>query len=377
MYRPLVLSATLASAVLSLSFACSGDFDPTSASFRPPGQASGPGQGSPAAEEGPTLTPQVSGTTVRLQAVSPVNSNVVWASGLGGTFVVTTDGGSSWRAGVVPGAEQLEFRDVEGVSPTVAYLLAAGEGDKSRIYKTTDGGGSWSLQFTNADSAGFYDCFDFWDLDHGLTFADAVGGRFPVIQTGNGRAWQDIGDRLPVPQEGEAGFAASGTCIATQSNRWAWIGTGGSARARVLATTDAGNSWTAFETPIRQGTGTAGIFTVAFRDRFHGLIAGGDLADSTEIARNNLARTNDAGRTWSLTASPVPITGAVFGLSYVPGHQPLLAVATGPSGTAWSADEGDTWSLIPGVTGFWAVAFASPTAGWLVGTEGKILKLSF
>ena len=42
----------------------------------------------------PTLTPQQSGTLNRLQAVSPVNSRVVWASGVGGTYVVTTDGGA-------------------------------------------------------------------------------------------------------------------------------------------------------------------------------------------------------------------------------------------------------------------------------------------
>jgi len=52
-------------------------------------------------------------------------------------------------------------------------------------------------------------------------------------------------------------------------------------------------------------------------------------------------------------------------------------VATGPRGVAWSPDEGDTWYSLPGLTGYWAVAFASPQAGWLVGTQGRIVKLSF
>ena len=55
----------------------------------------------------PTLTPQDSGTTNGLIAVWPVNPQVVWASGRAGTFTVTTDGGQTWRAGVVPGAEML------------------------------------------------------------------------------------------------------------------------------------------------------------------------------------------------------------------------------------------------------------------------------
>jgi hypothetical protein len=52
-------------------------------------------------------------------------------------------------------------------------------------------------------------------------------------------------------------------------------------------------------------------------------------------------------------------------------------VATGPSGAAWSPDEGDRWFSLPGVENYWAVAFAGAEAGWLVGTDGRILKIAF
>jgi photosystem II stability/assembly factor-like uncharacterized protein len=52
-------------------------------------------------------------------------------------------------------------------------------------------------------------------------------------------------------------------------------------------------------------------------------------------------------------------------------------VATGPAGAAWSPDAGSTWISLPGVQNYWAVAFASHEAGWLVGTDGRILKISF
>ena len=68
----------------------------------------------------PTLTPQDSGTTSGLIAVWPVNPRVVWASGRNGTFTRTTDGGQTWTAGVVPGAETLQFRDVQAFSANVA-----------------------------------------------------------------------------------------------------------------------------------------------------------------------------------------------------------------------------------------------------------------
>ena len=106
------------------------------------------------------LTPQRSGISVRLQAVS-VDDGVVWVSGLEGTYARSLDSGESWRPGVVPGAEKLEFRDVHAVDANTAYLLSSGTGDQSRIYKTTDGGASWSLQLVNPDSEGFFDCFAF------------------------------------------------------------------------------------------------------------------------------------------------------------------------------------------------------------------------
>jgi photosystem II stability/assembly factor-like uncharacterized protein len=345
----------------------------------------------------PTLTPQQSGTTQRLQAVSPVSPRVVWASGVGGTYAVTTDGGETWRARVVPGAENLQFRDVEGVSEKVAYLLSAGVGADSRIYKTEDGGESWSLQFQNQDPDAFYDCFAFWTPRRGIAFSDSVNGRFPVIRTRNGETWEDIGDRLPAAQSGEAAFAASGTCVAAQGGRRAWIGTGGAQKARILATADGGRTWAAYATPIVQGTPSSGVFSVDFRDPLHGILGGGELASPTAFA-DTVARTRDGGKTWQLTSRP-PVPGAIFGLSYVRerghfgdhddadderaddrahGHRAeATVVVTGPGGAAWSPDEGDTWRGLPGVANYWAVAFASPKAGWLVGTEGRILKISF
>ncbi len=323
---------------------------------------------------GPRLVRQTSGTSSRLQAISPVSARVVWASGTDGTWIVTADGGTNWRAGVVPGAEGLEFRDVEAVSERVAYLMSAGPGDRSRIYKTLDGGASWTLQFTGSDSAAFYDCFAFWGPSRGIAMSDAVNGRFPVILTTNGRDWREVGDRLPPAQAGEGAFAASGTCVATQGDEQAWIVTGAAARARVLASSDGGKSWRAYDTPVVQGSPTSGGISLDFRDPRHGILGGGDLSAPT-LPSSNIARSDDGGRTWRL-ATGTPFTGAVYGLSYVPGGGKRV-VATGPSGAAWSPDEGDQWFGLPGVENYWAVAFAAPNAGWLVGTEGRVLRIEF
>jgi photosystem II stability/assembly factor-like uncharacterized protein len=156
------------------------------------------------------LTPQNSGTSQGLIAVSPVNPRVVWASGRGGTFVLTTDGGKHWKSGVVPGAEALQFRDVQGFSEKVAYLQSIGENPTDfRIYKTVDGGANWTMQFQNQNPGAFYDCFAFWTPKRGISHSDSVNGVFPDLRTTNGTTWQDISSDMPPALSGEFSFASS------------------------------------------------------------------------------------------------------------------------------------------------------------------------
>ena len=110
------------------------------------------------------LTPQSSGTTQLLIAVSPVDSRVVWAAGAGGAYAVTTDGGNTWHAG--GGAREPGTCNsvmCTHVSDQVAYLLSIGNNAADfRIYKTVDGGTHWTIEFTNELTNAFYDCFAFW-----------------------------------------------------------------------------------------------------------------------------------------------------------------------------------------------------------------------
>jgi hypothetical protein len=212
---------------------------------------------------------------------------------------------------------------------------------------------------------------------------------------------------MPPALPGEASFASSGTCITTQGKQNAWIATGGSTTARILATRDGGNSWNAYATPLISNASAGGL-SVAFRDARNGFVGGGDLSSNTSA---DAATSHDGGATWTLT-NPPPVRGAVFCVAYVRGlrdrhfsafsndeddqgqdhddrgdHGPrfdrtvVITAETAPdfhSGSAaWTPDEGQTWYWLPAVSGYWAVAFANPKAGWFVGNNGQILKISF
>ena len=166
-----------------------------------------------------------------------VSAKVAWVSGTKGTYGRTTDGGKTWVAASVPGAAKLDFRDVEALGESTAYLLSAGPGEESRIYKTSDGGRTWTLQFKNAERDAFFDALAFWDERNGIALSDPVKWRFPLIVTKDaGATWQPLAvTNLPTALPNEGCFAASGTCLITHGPNDVWFGTGGAKTARVSA----------------------------------------------------------------------------------------------------------------------------------------------
>jgi photosystem II stability/assembly factor-like uncharacterized protein len=274
-----------------------------------------------------TYSIQTSHTTESLRGVSAVSDKIVWASGTHGTYLRALDGGATWIASQVPGAEALDFRDVEAFSADEAYLLAAGPGEQSRIYKTNDGGKTWDLQFTNREPKGFFDCMSFWDRTHGIAVGDPVDGKFELIQTNNGKTWQSLPSAsLPSAIEGEGAFAASGTCITVRGDSAVWFTTGGKV-ARVFRSSDRGKTWSVAETPLVQGSDSSGSFSIAFTDDKHGVIAGGDYKHPEQEGAN-LAYTEDGGATWRL--SPIQRQPFLSAVEYVGSSptRPILAVGS-------------------------------------------------
>jgi photosystem II stability/assembly factor-like uncharacterized protein len=287
----------------------------------------------------------------------------------------TTDGGANWQVMRVPGADSLDFRDIHAVDDRIAWVLSIGPGTNSRIYKTRDAGATWTLQFTNQDPKAFYDAIAFWDSDHGIALSDPVDGQFRVLTTKNGgRTWETMPtDSMPAALENEGAFAASGTCLIVADDSIAYFATGGAATARVFRTFDRGNSWRVSDTPLPAGSASAGIFTLAFRDRRRGIALGGDYRKPTEVSQN-VAGTNKYGDEWFTGTHKFP-NGYRSAVAYVPRTDGRLVIAVGLSGSDISTDLGASWTPFDHA-GYNSLSFADTrTSGWAAGPEGRIAKL--
>lgn len=312
------------------------------------------------------LEPLASGVDASLRGLSVLDQRVAWASGSDGWVGVTTDAGAHWRFRRVPGLEGRDFRDVEAFSAERALLLAVGS--PGLILETTDGGASWSERFRDERPEVFLDGLDCDGTGRCLAFGDPSDGRFLLVASADaGRSWTRLEGPAALP--GEAGFAASGSSIRFAPEGAVAIGTGGGETARLLLSEDGGGSWRAEPTPLAAGSASRGLFSLAPRQGGGWVAVGGDHLAPDERAGTAGFR---AARDPMLRPAEAPPGG------YRSGVEPLAdgrLIATGPNGTDLSEDGGRTWEPLA-EAGYHAVARARRgTLVLLAGADGRMARL--
>ncbi|MEK6479856.1 YCF48-related protein [Catalinimonas sp. 4WD22] len=306
-----------------------------------------------------------------LRGLSVVNEEVAWVSGSEASCMRTIDDGQTWQSFSFEVPDSLQFRDVEALDERTVYLLSAGS--PGLIYKTTDGGQNWTLQYENTHPDIFLDGMAFWDEQHGVVMGDPLEGYFNILRTEDGgEDWERVPtENLPQPRQGEAGFAASGTNIIVKGEAFACFASGGGA-SRVFYSVDGGQNWQFSETPMKQGEPSQGIFSMAFADTLRGVAVGGDYLapeDTSRIA----CYTPDGGKSWQL-AEQMP-SGYRSGVAYFPEDQ--LFIAVGTNGSDYSTDFGKSWTPLDTTAYHSIQAVPGASAAWLSGSDGKVAKLSW
>ena len=91
----------------------------------------------------PLIELQQSGVDVSFRGLGVLNENEAWVSGTKGTVLRTQNAGKSWEKITVPGADTLDFRDLELLNDSTVLLMSIGPGSSSKIFKSTNQGDSW------------------------------------------------------------------------------------------------------------------------------------------------------------------------------------------------------------------------------------------
>jgi len=320
---------------------------------------------------------QQSNSTASFRGIHSVDGSVAWASGTNGTVLRTEDGGSHWqKCATLPEAEKLDFRGVWAWDAKTAIVMSSGPGDQSRLYRTTDGCSHWTEERRNSEKDGFWDGVAFQTQDFGtgrdqktgVLVGDPVRGRFYTEIFVPEHAWS-IDDSSCAAVQGEGAFAASNSSVFVFGSRRYIIVTGGKLGARallspLLAYNDSGKGCLAVSIPLASGSDATGGFSVAFRDRKHGVVVGGDYKKPDDPS-GTAASTSDGGRHW--TAASKPPHGYRSAVAW--DAKAKVWIAAGSNGSDLSRDDGKTWQPLD--NGAWN-ALSPP---YIVGPNGRIGKL--
>lgn len=284
----------------------------------------------------------------------------------------TNNGGTSWTVAPVwsssvnPSVGDTNtyvMANIDGINATTAWVAAyeKGPGAQGGIFRTTDGGATWTDMtaagmYTNA--ASFCNYVFFLTPSVGITAGDPHPGNNNEHEiwrtTDGGNTWSLVpGANIPNPVSGEYGYV---NVYEKHGTTHAWLGTN---RGRVYRTTDAGLTWS-----VSTVNASNTINDIAFTDANNGIVVTfvGTTTTST------IYRTSDGGATWTLVtgATSDPNYGrndicAIKGTSWYAS----CGAGTGNQLLSFSMDGGATWNNW-GSTGiqYLAMDFSGPQTGW-------------
>ena len=253
------------------------------------------------------------------------------------TFLLSTDGGNSWLSNAVDGPKFEQVRSVTFGDAQSGFMTA-----DSSVYRSSDGGTTWSPVFTGPIIAS---CFQDGQKGCVLLNSDGPGGSKIYHTHDGGSSW--ISQSLPI--------SLQRACMAFSDSLHGMIL---GYQGEVLITSDGGISWS------DHGYGAYwGNTALYFFDNQTGWLVG-------EAA--NICKTTNGGQSWAKeytgndweTLRGIYFKDAARGWAWGPG----LFLTTTNGGISWSN------ASKPVSRDINAIQFSDSNTGWAVGSGGVILR---
>ena len=295
----------------------------------------------------------------------------VWYSGTDSKFGYVNLTDSADRKEKTLYGKPLQFRTL---AQSKKYFYAINIESPARFFQINKKDLTKKIVFTDTLSTAFYDALHFYNDNSGIAFSDpAFNQKLNTALTQNGgETWSHCYDcdALPSLENGEAAFAASNSNISSFKDKFIWIATGGK-KSRIFRSKNYGCQWEVFETPIIQGTSTQGIYSIDFYDKKFGIVVGGDYTKQSENI-NNIATTNDGGKTWQIQASGKN-AGYTTCVKIRPQSGGKDIIAVGDQHVSYSSDYGKTWKKLSSEKGLYVCEWVDRNTIVFAG-KNKIIK---
>ncbi|MGZ4117805.1 MAG: VPS10 domain-containing protein, partial [Bacteroidia bacterium] len=284
-------------------------------------------------------------------------------------FTRTTNGGTSFSSGIIFQGTNTAVGDtnswvlanMEGIDANTAWVSAYKKSSQNMggIFRTTNGGTNWINMtapgmFTN--TASFADVITFVTPSVGVAIGDpnGTGNEFEIWRTiDGGNSWTKIpGANIPNPSSTNEFGLVNVYCKQGTSNIWFGTNAG-----RIYRSTDGGLTWSV----ATVAASTTGINDIAFTDPNNG-VAYAFTSGSTFEMYN----TTDGGATWTQIVTPSPNVG-MNDLNAVPGTNYFVSAGAGTGNNiiSYSQDNGVTWTDWGSISiQYLNIDFADGANGW-------------
>ncbi len=284
---------------------------------------------------------------ISIRAVE-IHEEKVWYSGTDSKFGYVSLKDSAVKKQILLSDKKLQFRTLAQNATDFFTVNIESPANFFKINKKT-----LQSEISHIDAAkkAFYDALIF-HRNNFYAFSDPEDDlklKFAKISLKNKFNIEYLNANLIQLKEGEAAFAASNTNITAFKNKL-WIATGGKA-SRIIKMDLRSGKMHVFETPFIQGTSSQGIYSIDFYNRNFGIAVGGDYTKQAENI-NNIATTNDGGKTWTIQASGKN-GGYKTCVKFRPKSKGKDIIAVGDKNIELSRDFGKTWQTISNEKGLY------------------------
>lgn len=280
--------------------------------------------------------------------------------------VRTIDGGESWNFDSIPVPGVPRCTSIcEWDTNTCFFVFTDGLAGGGTIWKTEDGGETWTNMVTTQFVGGFANFYHAFSADTGVAMGDPTDGYFEIQVTNNaGATWTRVpSSNIPAILAGEIGLADAYSAVGNSI----WFAT---SKGRCFRSVDRGITWDVSEIV----PGSMADYDVCFSTEQKGVFFRKDAITS------KIAVTGDGGVNWDTVNYPNGYY--ILGMSSVGGFDGGFAT------TAWqnSTDVFFTPDLFTNIVqigsnimSIGSIAFLDAETGWIGGGESgfnEILKFT-